>query len=85
LRLLSRPFPHRSTPITTTGPLPFTVRSTQRARQRHGSSCRRREVREEAESRIGVAAALEQVLEGVPAFCYRPLPGRGSGNASLIT
>jgi hypothetical protein len=42
---------------------------------------------EEAESRTGVAAALEQVqlLEGVPAFCYRPLPGRGSGNASLIT
>jgi hypothetical protein len=37
------------------------------------------------ESRTGVAAALEQILEGVPAFCYRPLPGRASGYASLIT
>jgi hypothetical protein len=63
----------------------FAYASTQRARWKHGSSRRRREVREEAESRTGVAAALEQVLEGIPAFCYRPLPGRASGNASLIT
>ena len=66
-----------------------TVQNTPRSAGRDRGTAHRLacEAREEAESRTGVAAALEQVqvLEGVPAFCYRLLPGRGSANASLIT